>query len=314
MSVTKAFVFGAGMGTRLRPITDMTPKPLIPIVQKPLITFALDHLIAAGVNSFAINTHRLPQQFEERFGEGRYRNCDIALVHEPDLLETGGGMKNAEPLLKNGPFLTYSGDILCDVDLPMLIDEHFRANNDVTLALRQTGLASAIALRDGRIVDITEKYGIPGTYDFANIAVWTAGVFDRIAPHKKISFIPPLIEWIGQGGRIGGVVLDQGEWFNVGSAGDYLRAHSTVLQGHWRPHFVSDPGWPQPVHDTADVAPGAKMLGCTVIGPNCRVGDDVVLEDTIVWPGAEITSRSRLSRCIVRSRQIASGTHQDHVF
>src|SRR5205823_7783143 len=98
-TITQAFVLAAGRGTRLRPLTEDLPKPLIPIFQKPLITFALDHLIAAGVTEFVINTHRLPERFGEVFGNGNYRGHRVTLVHEPDLLETGGGIKNAEPHL-----------------------------------------------------------------------------------------------------------------------------------------------------------------------------------------------------------------------
>src|SRR5437868_8652965 len=130
MLIHTAFVLGAGLGTRLRPLTETTPKPLIPIFNKPLITFALDHLIAAGVRSFVINTHRLAGQFAELFGNGDYAGHPVTLIHEPDLLETGGGIKNAEHLLSNGPFITYSGDILSDVNLDALIKEHFRAGND----------------------------------------------------------------------------------------------------------------------------------------------------------------------------------------
>ena len=138
----------AGLGTRLRPLTDELPKPLIPIFQKPLVTFALDHLIGVGVNRFVINTHRHPQLFQDFFAARKYAGFPITLVHEPDLLETGGGIKNAESHFGSKPFLTYSGDILTDVELQPLIDEHFRRGNDVTLALRHTGLAAAVALRD----------------------------------------------------------------------------------------------------------------------------------------------------------------------
>src|SRR4051812_42880368 len=216
--IKKAFVLGAGLGTRLRPLTESCPKPLIPIFGKPLITFALDHLIAAGVESFVINTHRLAEQFVELFETGDYAGHPVKLVHEPELLETGGGIKNAEALLSGGPFITYSGDILSDVSLPALIEEHFRCRNDVTLGLRQTGLASGIALQDGKVVDIGKRYGIGGAFDFANIAVWNPEIFQRLPPDRKISFIPVLTEWIGENGRIGGVVLNQGKWFNVGSA------------------------------------------------------------------------------------------------
>ena len=97
--ITQAFVLAAGLGKRLRPLTDELPKPLIPIFQKPLITFALDHLIAAGVNNFVVNTHRLPELFQDFFWENSYSGKSITLVHEHDLLETGGGIKNVEPFL-----------------------------------------------------------------------------------------------------------------------------------------------------------------------------------------------------------------------
>ena len=312
-TIKKAFVLGAGLGTRLRPLTETTPKPLIPIFHKPLITFALDHLIAAGVDSFVINTHRLADQFKMLFGSGGYDGHPVTLIHEPELLETGGGIKNAEHLLRNGTFITYSGDILSDVSLEPLIDEHTRRGNDVTLGLRQTGLSSAIALRDGRVVDIGNKYGITGTFDFANIAVWNPAIFDRLSPKKKISFIPVLAEWIGQNGKIGGVVLADGKWFNIGSAADYLQVHERILADQWKPAFVGEDDWPTRIHPAAEVASDAKLLGCVVIGPDCRVGSEAVLENTILWPGAQIASRSRLSRCIVRSHQTVNGLHNDSV-
>src|SRR5471030_603562 len=132
--ITQAFVLGAGLGTRLRPLTNDLPKPLIPIFQKSLITFALDHLCGVGVESFVINTHHLGAQFENLFGDGTYAGHPIRLVHEPDLLGKGGGIKNVEARLRDEPFIVYSGDLLTDFDLATLIEEHFRAGNDVTLA------------------------------------------------------------------------------------------------------------------------------------------------------------------------------------
>src|SRR2546423_10585953 len=86
--------------SRLRPLTEDLPKPLIPIFQKPLITFALDHLIAAGVRSFVINTHHRPEPFRELFSEKNYRGFPVRLVHEPEILGTGGGTQKGEPVLR----------------------------------------------------------------------------------------------------------------------------------------------------------------------------------------------------------------------
>ena len=301
----------AGLGKRLRPLTEDLPKPLIPIFQKPLITFALDHLIGMGVNRFVINTHPLPELFQSFFAAREYAGFPTTLVHEPDLLETGGGIKNAESHFGSEPFLTYSGDILTNVNLQPLIDEHFHHGNDVTLALRHTGLASAVALRENRVVDISNRYGVAGNLDFANIAVWNSAIFQRIPPRKKISFIPIIGDWIGQGGKIGGVVMDDGKWFNIGSRAEYLEVHRTILRENWKPDFVKMREWPERTANSAIVDSSAQLLGCTVVGGNCRVGADAILEDTILWPDAEIASQSRLEACIVRSRKKVTGIHRD---
>jgi mannose-1-phosphate guanylyltransferase len=309
--ITQAFVLAAGLGMRLRPLTDELPKPLIPIFQKPLITFALDHLIAVGVNRFVINTHRHPEIFQSFFATGKYAGFPTTLVHEPDLLETGGGIKNAESHLGSEPFLTYSGDILTNANLEPLIGEHFRRGNDVTLALRRTGLASAVALRDHRVVDISNRYGVAGNLDFANIAVWNSAIFQRIPPGKKISFIPIIGDWIGQGAKVGGVVMNDGKWFNIGSRAEYLEVHRTILRENWKPDFVTMGEWPERMASSATVDSSAQLRGCTVVGRNCRVGADAILEDTILWPDAEIASQSRLEACIVRSRKKVTGIHRD---
>jgi mannose-1-phosphate guanylyltransferase len=309
--ITQAFVLAAGLGTRLRPLTDELPKPLIPIFQKPLVTFALDHLIGVGVKSFVINTHRLPELFQNFFAARQYAGFPTTLIHEPDLLETGGGIKNAESHFGSEPFLTYSGDILTDIELQPLIDEHFRRGNDVTLALRHTGLAAAVALRDHRVVDISNRYGVAGNFDFANIAVWNSAIFQRIPPRKKISFIPIIADWIAQGARIGGVAMDDGNWFNIGSRKEYLDVHRMISNKHWRPAYVKTREWPECKASSAIVDSTAQLRGCTVVGRNCRVGADAILEDTILWPDAEIASQSQLEACIVRSRKQVTGIHHD---
>lgn len=310
--IKQAFVLGAGMGLRLRPLTEHTPKPLVPIFQKPLITFPLDHLCSIGVESFVINTHRLPEEFGAVFGSREYEGLPVKLAHEPDLLETGGGIKNAERSLRpNEPFIVYSGDILTDIDLQVLIDEHFASGNDVTLALREAGLSTDIAFRDGRVIDITGKYGHKGSYDFAGISIWNPMIFERIPANKKVSFIPVLVEWIGEGGTIGGVVLNEGNWFNIGSRAGYMEVHRTIAEDGWRPEYITASDWPVHIAPDAIIEPGVQLSGFYSIGAGARVGEGAQLQDTIVWAGAQIASRSRLRNCIVRSDSTAAGELSD---
>ncbi len=310
-SITQSFVLGAGLGTRLRPLTDKLPKPLIPIFQKPLITFPFDHLIENGIEKFIVNTHLLPDAFANTFPENSYRDRRIEFVNEPVLLETGGGIKNVEARFGPEPFITYSGDILTDLPLEPLIKQHIDFENDVTVALRRTDFGAQVALRENRIVDIGERYGVPGDYDFANVAVWNASIFRRIPSSQKISFIPILTKWISEGGKIGGVVLEKGGWFNIGSRAEYLGVHRVISRGEWHPHFVNEQEWPVAIHRSAIVDATAEIRGCSIVAKDCHVGAGAVLEDTILWPGAQIASGSELVRCIVGANQKVRGSHRN---
>ncbi len=306
--VGTAFVMGAGMGTRLRPLTLKRPKPLIPIYGKPLITFALDHLIAAGVERFVINTHHLAGQFDGEFSGGAYRGRPVTLVFEPVLLETGGGIKNAETFLGSESFLVYSGDVLTDLPIEPLLDEHFRRGNDVTLALRDTGLAAGVALEDGRVSGLRGK-GTPGAHDFANVSVWNPSAFARFQPGEKISFVHVLSDWMADGGRIGGVVLNQNDWFNVGSRDEYLDVHRTIGASGWRPEWVSEETWPARIAGDARVSEGARIEGVVHVGAGCVVESGAVVSDSVLWPGAVVRSGAHLRDCVVTESLVISGEH-----
>jgi NDP-sugar pyrophosphorylase family protein len=178
--------------------------------------------------------------------------------------------------------------------------------------LRETGFKPSIAFRQGRIVDIGERFGIPGGYDFANIAVWSQKIFQRI-PQRKISFIPVLLDWIAEGGKIGGLVLNEGKWFNIGSTVQYVEAHRMIASENWNPDFIGDADWSAPIAKSATIDTTAQLRGLTIVGADCYVGESAILQDTIVWPGAQIASRSELQGCIVRTRHRAEGILQNAI-
>jgi mannose-1-phosphate guanylyltransferase len=307
-----AFVLGAGLGTRLRPLTLVRPKPLIPIFGKPLITFALDHLCAVGVESFVINTHHLASQMEALFPKNSYAGCRVELVHEPDLLETGGGIKNAEAWIGQEPFIVYSGDILTNIELEELIDQHFRKGNDVTLALRSTGLAAGLALdHSGRVIAIEPGRSRSGAFDFANVSIWNRDIFQRLPAGKKLSFVPILIDWLRSGGKIGGVVLNEREWFNIGSRSEYLKVHEWISRRHWRPAYLKTDDWPASIATDAQVAAGARLTGFYAVGSGCVVEGSSLIEDSILWEDATIRTGSILRSCVVAGSLVISGRHEN---
>ena len=312
-AITQAFVLGAGLGTRLRPLTDDLPKPLVPILQKPLITFALDHLIDIGITSFFINTHHQPERFDEFFPHAIYRDRHIQFFHEPDLLETAGGIANIADSLSGEPLLVYNGDVLTDLPIAPLIENHFREKNMVTLALRSDAEPKHIAFANGKIVDIHNQAGTnaPGEFLFTGIYIVDPRFVDLLERGVKRSVIPHFLELIRRGERLGGVVIDEGNWWDVGNREAYLQLHRELASLKFPGYPVEDPNWKQAVHQTATVKPGAQLRGCSVVGKNCEVGEGAILEDTILWPGAQIASQSRLQNCIVRSHRKAAGVHRN---
>jgi len=314
--IRSAFILGAGLGKRLRPLTETCPKPLVPVFNKPLLTFAMDHLRHLGVDKFTINTHHAPEAYAHYFSisdqVAAYGSATVRFIHEPVLLDTGGGIRNAMALIGREPFVVHNGDILTDLPIRQLIAAHQGSGNIATLALRSSGgpLEVQCNPETGQIEDIGRRLGAScaPAFLFSGIYILEPDIFSHIPASEIISIIPILIDLVRRRAPVGGVVLDDGKWFDLGSREAYLDAHR---------HFARDPSlafptrepWPTPIAPSADIAGTARLTGSCAIGANARIGENATLEDTIVWEGTEIASDSHLNACIVRDDRSVGGSH-----
>jgi NDP-sugar pyrophosphorylase family protein len=303
----KAFVLGAGLGTRLHPLTERRPKPLVPIYGKPLITFAFDHLIASGITSFAVNTHYCPEAYH--FEGGSYRGRPLAFRYEPVLLETGGGIKHVEDLIGGEPFVVYNGDVLADFPLRPAIERHLSSGNIATLILRSSGGPLQIQCRNGRISDIRNTIGESSAppFLFTGITLLSPEIFRHIPAGEVVSIIPVYLALLRAGIPIGGEVVDEGLWFDLGNRAAYLGAHALLRPGGHRLSYLPE-GWPQAVQEPADVAPSARVEGACSIGCGSKVGADAILKDCVLWENATVLPGARLTRCVIRDGMVAAGT------
>ena len=323
--IRKAFVLAAGLGTRLRPLTDQLPKPLIPIGHKPLITFAFDHLMAdAGVTEFIVNTHHLAETYATAFPNGSYRGCPVQFRYEPALLDTGGGIKNIADLLGPSPetFIVYNGDILTDLPIQPAIEHHRTSGNEVTLVLRGGQGPKHLSWdpASGRVLDIRNRLGtvVPPSYAFSCVYLVEPAFLDRIPAGKVISVIPIFLDMIRSGNALGGVLIDEGDWRDLGTREEYLRVHRDLHANRKAPNFprygAPDEHWLDWIDPGASVATNAQVLGASVLGEGVRVAAGALIEDSILWPGAEIASTARLKNCIVRAAQTVSGDAMNRDF
>ena len=301
-----AFVLGAGLGTRLRTLTAQLPKPLLPVCNRPLITRAFAHLRTAGVSRFVVNTHWQAQAYGEAFPGGHWEGHPVAFSNEsPEVLETAGGLKHAQELLPGGePFWVYNGDILSTLPLQEAWEAHRRAGNEVTLVLRSKDgpLQVSLERESGRVLDLGCRLqpNRPAEYLFTGIYLVEPGFLQRIPAGEKLSVVPVFLDMIRQGARLGGVVVDGGEWWDLGTREQVLAVHGAFA--------VEGAPW---VAASAAVDASSRLLGASAVGASAVVEAGAVLEDTIVWEGARILEGSKLRRCIVTRGAVVSGTHTD---
>jgi mannose-1-phosphate guanylyltransferase len=223
-----AFIPGAGLGTRLRPLTEHCPKPLLDICGRPAITYAMDHLLGAGVERFIVNTHHRPEAFEQKFPGARWRHAPIIFRHEPVLLETAGGLKNIEDLLEEDQtILCYNGDVIARLPLQKLLDFHKRVQREVTMVLRSSGSSLNVSLNQkSEICDIRHALKNPGVQScsFTGIYAVETSLLRHMEAGKAESIVSTLIRRIVQEpGSVMGIVIDEGIWYEIGSPESYER-------------------------------------------------------------------------------------------
>jgi mannose-1-phosphate guanylyltransferase len=317
MTAPAAFILAAGLGTRLAPLTDLLPKPLVPVFHKPLLTFAFDSVIAAGFGEIAFNTHHLPGSFAEEFGfHPEYCGRSLTAFHEPLLLDTGGGIRNARPGLGGGTFLVYNGDILADMPLKSLLERHRQSGALATLLLRRGG-GKANVLFDparGLIRDLRGELGATdGTpVVYSGIALFEQGIFDWIPTEGPYSVIDALIAAMRAGEYVGGLLVEEGLWIDLGTPASYLEAHRLLAAGS-HPSYLAESGWPISVHPEATVFPGAVFEGVVSVAPGAVIGKNARIKDSVIWPGAIIGADAVIEDCVVSGRVPVGGHHRGGV-
>lgn len=292
----KAFLLGAGLGTRLQPLTHTLPKPLIPFQNRPLITHVMDHCLNAGITDFAINTHHLPGEWQKAFPDQTYRGASLHFFHEPILLETGGGIKNIAGWIKDDPVLVYNGDIITNLPIDRLITRHMASNNSATLAIRDHGPALHIATDGSQITDIREMVdGLPGTHQFTGIYVIDPDILDHIPANEKVSVIPAFLDLIRK--KALGAYLIKGDprWLDLGTRETYLAAHHES-SAQISPEAVIDP---------------SATIENSWIAAGARIEAGASVKNSILWPNTKVLRDAELTNCIVHSNSPASGTHLD---
>lgn len=303
----------AGRGTRLAPITDVIPKPLVPVANEPVMGRLLRLLARNGIRSAVANSSYLAGMLEGAIGDGTAYGIDLTWSRETDPLGTAGGMRWAERYLRDGdePVLVLSGDGLHEADLGSIVAAHRSSGAIATMALVEVSDPSeygVVILDDsGRVTGFQEKPA-SGTErsHLANtgIYVFDAAVFDLLPPAGEphdfgTQLFPRFME---EGRHVHGVRLGC-YWNDVGTHAELRDANFAAIDG--RVARLDDGEAAEPpvlVHPTASIDPTARLIGPIVIGPDVVVGAGACVTRSLLLAGASVAPGAIVADATVGSR------------
>ncbi|GHH79825.1 GDP-mannose pyrophosphorylase [Streptomyces sulfonofaciens] len=322
--MTEAILLVGGKGTRLRPLTVNTPKPMVPAAGVPFLTHQLARARAAGVEHIVMATSYLAEVFEPYFGDGSAFGLHLEYVTEREPLGTGGAIRNVSSRLRSGPedpVLVFNGDILTGLDIRALVAAHASSGADVSLHLTRVTDPRAYGLvptdDTGRVLAFLEKPGSPEEIvtDQINAGayVFRRSVIDSIPEGRPVSVeretFPGLL---AAGAHLQGMV-DSTYWLDLGTPEAFVRGSADLVLGRAPSPAVPGRCGDRLVLPSARVAPGAKLSGGTVVGERALIGagarlsGSAVLCDAVVEPGAVVTDSLIGEGARVGARTVVTG-------
>lgn len=299
-----AVVLVGGMGTRLRPLTLSAPKPMLPTAGLPFLTHLLSRIADAGIEHVVMGTSYKAAVFEQEFGDGSKLGLQIEYVVEDEPLGTGGGIANVASKLRHDTAVVFNGDVLSGCDLGALLESHSASDADVTLHLVRVGDPRAFGCvptdSDGVVTAFLEKTQDPPTDQInAGCYVFKRAVIDEIPKDRALSvereIFPGLLT---EGKRVCGYV-DATYWRDMGTPEDFVRGSADLVRGIAPSPALTHQRGEKLVHDGASVAPGALLIGGTVVGRGAEVAGGARLDGAVIFDGVKIGAGAVIERSII---------------
>jgi mannose-1-phosphate guanylyltransferase len=321
----EAILLVGGQGTRLRPLTIGTPKPLLPTAGVPFLAHQFAKAAASGVTHVVLATAYRADMFAERFGDGAEFGLEISYVHEEQPLGTGGAIRNAAAGLRGGPdssVIVLNGDILSGHDIPAQIDLHRKSEAAVTLHLVEVPDPARFGCVPtdpaGRVTAFLEKTPHPVTNRInAGCYVFRRAVIDEIPPGRVASVERETFPGLIAAGALVMGYPDSSYWLDVGTPEAYVQGSCDLVLGRLVSAAIpAGQGVPGELLmlDGAAVHPAARVCGGTVVGSGSVVAADAYVAGSVLFDEASIGAGAQISRSVVgRGAVIGEGVVLDGV-
>lgn len=321
----KAIIIAGGLGTRLRPLTYNTPKPIVPVANRAFIIHQIEHLVRHGVDEIILNLHYLPDEIKKLLHDGKRWGIKINYSIEREPLGTAGAVKNAEQFFDDGPMVIFNGDVLTDLNISKLVNYHCEKKADVTFALTEVEDPTPFGLiftnDDGRVTKFLEK----PSWDLITVKTINAGtyvvdpkIFKEVPKGQSYSFerqlYPALLE---KGVPMFGYLSDA-YWIDIGNPNKYKEAHQAILRGEVAVKIhgtrINGKVWlgrdthpdasiifvgPSIIGERVTIGQRTEIKDYVVVGDEVSIGERCSLDRAIVWQGTKIGNHVKLTDCIL---------------
>lgn len=314
----KVLILAGGKGTRLRPLTLNTPKPIVPIANIPFLFYQINLAKRAGITEVILSLSYQPRKIKDIFGDGSNLGITIRYTVEEIPLGTAGAFKVAENLIDDVT-VVFNGDILTNLDLAKVIGEHKRRKAAATIVLKRVKNPSAYGLvevhSDGRVKRFIEKPKEDEiTCDTINAGTYVLepSLLKYIPPNEEYSFERGFFPTILQENEQFYAFITDNYWLDIGTPGKYLDAHFDIMSGRlklaeFQEVFKKQRGRTYEgtlvdnlslIDEECLIKPGC-IIEHSVIGRNCRIEEGAVIKNSVVWPGTQIGKQAVLDGCII---------------
>ena len=321
----KAVVMAGGEGTRLRPLTSNRPKPLVPVLNKPIAQHIIEHLRDAGVTEVVMTLYYLAEEIEKYFGDGSDYGVNLIYSIEDTPLGTAGSVKKAEEYLSDDTFIIVSGDALTDIDIPKALAFHRENKSEATLVLQHVPnpleFGVVMTEADGKIKRFLEKPSWGEVFsDTVNTGMYIIepSVFKLMQPNRNYDWSGEIFpEMLAKGQALYGYVMEE-YWTDVGSLEQYRQAQYEMLNGmttlpiggrvmdgniYVGEGTEIDPGailqGPLKIGENCRIKSGVTIRPDTVIGDNCLIEENACLEKAILWDSVYVGPNADINACTI---------------
>ena len=287
----KAMILAAGMGNRLRPLTNMYPKVLVPVVNTPVIDRIIQFLTTHGVEKIIINAHHHFRMIRDYLQGGSPFGVKVEIRTEKEILGTGGGIKNTRDFWDNDPFILINGDILTDIDLGDVYEFHLKKKHLVTMVLHDFPKYNKVRIdKELNILSIGPGTNLKGTFAFTGIHIINPEILNFIPDKKNYNIIDAYKRLIDLKKPIKGYIATGHRWIDVGTIPDYLRANFYYL-----------PSGNSAIDQKCSIDSSAIIKDWAIIGKRNSIGRNTLVQRSVLWNDVIIKKGVRVVDSVVTS-------------